>query len=262
MGVRGAAIATVISRFVEAFIIIVYVHAKSKEFEFIQGVYRSIKIPKVLAFNILRRGTPLLVNEILWSTGMAVIMQCYSERGLDVVAATNISTTINNLFNVVFLSMGNAIAIIIGHMLGANEVKKARVTVWRLLALAIATCFVMGGLMALVAPVVPHIYNTTDTVKNIATKLLYVVSLMMPFYAFAHGCYFTLRSGGKTLLTFIFDCGFTWGLSFPTAFLLANYTGMPIIPMYVCVQLIEVLKCIIGFGLIKKGVWANNIVED
>lgn len=261
MGVNGAAIATVMSRFVEALIIIVYVHKNSNKYPFIKDVYKSLKIPKELTLNILKKGSPLLINEILWSTGMAVIMQCYSERGIEVVAATNISTTINNLFNVVFLSMGNAIAIIIGHMLGANEIKKARVTVWRLLALSVATCFVMGGIMALIAPVVPNIYNTSNYAKSIATSLLFVVSAMMPFYAFAHGCYFTLRSGGKTLLTFIFDCGFTWGLSFPTAFLLANLTNLPIIPMYLCVQLIEVLKCSVGFVLIKKGVWINNIVN-
>ena len=63
--------------------------------------------------SILRRGTPLLVNEFLWSSGMAVLLQCYSVRGLDVVAACNIATTVSNLFKVVFLSMGNAVAIMV-----------------------------------------------------------------------------------------------------------------------------------------------------
>ena len=261
MGVVGAAVATVISRFAEAAIIVLYVHIKKDIYPFIKGAYKSLKIPKALTVKILTKGSPLLVNEIFWSVGMAAIMQCYSRRGLDVVAATNISTTANNLFNVVFMSMGNAIAIIVGQQLGANEIKKAKTTVWRLLALSVATCLIMGGLMAAAAPFIPLIYNTTSAVRGLATELLFVVAAMMPFYAFAHGCYFTLRSGGKTMLTLVFDCGFIWGLSYPTAFLLAAFTSLPIIPLYISVQLIEAVKCVLGAILVKKGVWINNIVE-
>lgn len=260
MGVKGAALATVISRYVEMAIIMVYVHKSYKKYPFIQGVYRSPRIPKELTGNIIKRGAPLLANEIMWSVGMAAIMQCYSRRGLDVVAATNISNTINNLFNVVFLSMGNAIAIILGHLLGSNQMEKARVDVWRLLTVSVGGCVVLGGVLALVAPYVPHIYNTTDEVKAMATNLLFVVAGMMPFYAFAHGCYFALRSGGKTWITFCFDTGFTW-LSYGTAFTLAYFTSMPIIPLYFCVQLLETSKCVVGFIVIKKGVWVNNIVD-
>ncbi len=262
MGVVGAAIATVISRFTESAIIILYVHLKAHSYPFIKGAFRNFKIPKELTLKILTKGSPLLVNEIFWSVGMASLMQCYSKRGLEVVAATNISTTANNLFNVIFMSLGNAIAIIVGQQLGANEIKKAKTTVWRLLALSVATCFVMGGLMAATAPFIPLIYNTTQTVRSLATELLLVVAAMMPFYAFAHGCYFTLRSGGKTLLTLIFDCGFIWGLSYPIAFLLAELTSLPIIPLYLSVQLIEAVKCVLGAILVKKGIWINNIVLD
>lgn len=262
MGVAGAAIATVMSRFAEAVIIVVFVHIRSDRFEFIRHIYRSLKIPMELCISILKKGLPLLFNEFMWSFGMAVLLQCYSVRGLDVVAASNISSTVNNLFNVVFLSMGNAIAIMAGQHLGANEPEEAKTTVWRLLVLSLATCLVMGTLMVLIAPLVPNIYNTTDEVRRMATDFLYVVALMMPFYAFAHGCYFTLRSGGKTLITMFFDCGYTWCLSIPLAFFLANYTGMPILPLYICIQLLDVIKCVIGFILVKKGVWINNIVNE
>ncbi len=262
LGVAGAAIATVMSRFAEATIIIIYAHRNSGKYPFIKGLYRSLKIPVPLLSDIGKKGSPLLVNEFFWSLGMAMLSQCYSMRGLEVVAASNIATTANNMFNVVFMSMGNAIAIMVGQQLGANEVKKAKTTVWRLLALSIATCFVMGGLLLLLAPFIPLMYNTTQTVRDMATNLLYVVGLLMPFYAFAHGCYFTLRSGGKTLITFGFDCGFTWGVSVPLAFVLSRFTDMPIIAMYLCVQLVEVVKCCVGGFLVKKGVWINNIVED
>ena len=191
---------------------------------------------------------------------MALLLQCYSVRGLDAVAAANIASTVGNLFNVVFLSMGSAIAIMIGNHLGAGEVDGAKLSVWRLIALSLATCVITGGALALVSPFVPKLYNTTDDVRSLASSMLLAVALLMPIHALAHACYFTLRSGGKTLLTFSFDCGLSWGLIIPFAFISANFTTLPIIPLYTIVNFLEISKCILGVFLIKKGVWINRII--
>ena len=206
------------------------------------------------------RGTPLLVNEFLWSSGMAVLLQCYSVRGLDVVAACNIATTVSNLFKVVFLSMGNAVAIMVGQALGANDIERAKNCTWRLMTAAVGSNLFMSILLILFAPSIPHIYNTEPHVRQIATQLLYVIAMMMPAYSFSHCCYFTLRSGGKTIITFLFDSVFTWCVNVPTAWLLAYRTGMGIVPLYFCVQALELIKVVIGFALVKKGVWIHNIV--
>ena len=260
LGVAGAAIATVMSRFAEAVIIVVISTLKSDKYPFIKGALRSLYVPLSLCKSILTKGMPLLINEFLWSAGMAMLLQCYSVRGLDVVAAVNISNTVNNLFNVVFLTMGNAVAVIVGQHLGANEIEEAKASVWRLLSLAVATCAVMGTLMALLAPIIPNIYNTELHVKQMATGFLYTVAFLMPVYAFAHNCYFTLRSGGRTIITFLFDSLFTWGVCVPAAFLLARYTSLPILTLYFTIQSLEFLKCVVGFFMVKKGMWIRNIV--
>ncbi len=260
LGVAGAAIATVMSRFVELLIITLATHKRKNVFPFIIGAYKSIHIPRGLALDVLKRGTPLLVNEFLWATGMALLLQCYSARGLNVVAAVNIASTVNNLFNVVFISMGSAIAIMVGQYLGANDIKRAKQTVWRLIFATVAVCVVIGGIMAALSPVIPLIYKTESEVKMLATKFLIVFAAVMPIHAFAHSCYFAIRSGGKTIITFILDSAFTLGVSTPTAFILANYTAMPMVPLYLIVQFIEIFKCIVGFILIKKGIWINNII--
>lgn len=262
MGVTGAAIATVISRYVEVAIIMVYTHIRKSQFPFIRGVYRSIYVPAKLLGDVFTRGMPLLVNEFFWSSGMAVLLQCYSVRGLDVVAACNITSTVSNLFKVVFLSMGNAVAIMVGQALGANELKKAKDITWKLMALSVASNLVMGVLLFALSGAIPQIYNTHDHVREMATQMIWVVAAMMPIYACAHCCYFTLRSGGRTVMTFIFDSGFTWGICVPVAMLLAYKTNMPIAPMYFVVQGLELIKIAIGTYLVKKGVWINNIIED
>lgn len=261
LGVVGAAIATVLSRFVEVAIIIIVATLKRKKFPFIIGVFKSLYIPKHLAKQIITKGMPLLVNEFLWSSSVAVLLQCYSVRGIQVLAAVNISNTVNNLFNVVFLTMGNAVAIIVGQHLGANRIKEAKQSVWQLLTLSVVCCVLMGGIMACLAPFIPHIYKTEPEVKQMATCFLFIVAALMPVFAFAHNCYFTLRSGGRTLITFIFDSAFAWVIVVPFAFILSKYTTLPIVPLFLAVQSLDIIKCIIGFFMVKKGMWIRNIID-
>lgn len=262
LGVNGAAIATVMSRFIEVAIIIIVTAIKRHKFPFIIGAFRSLYIPWSLCRNILTKGMPLLVNEFLWSAGMAVLLQCYSVRGIQVVAAINISNTVYNLFNVVFITMGNAVAIIVGQHLGANEIEKAKTSVWQLLALAVASCGVMGGIMAILAPFIPNIYNTEAEVRQMATSFILVVAILMPACAFAHNCYFTIRSGGRTFITFLFDSACSWLVVVPLAFVLAKYTALPILMLYFIINATELIKCIVGFILIKRGLWIRNIIEE
>ncbi|MBQ3547244.1 MAG: MATE family efflux transporter [Clostridia bacterium] len=260
--VAGAAIATVLSRFVEAAIIIIATTLKHQKYPFIIGAFKSLYIPWNLAKQIITKGMPLLVNEFLWSSSMAVLLQCYSVRGINVLAAVNISNTVNNLFNVVFLTMGNAVAIIVGQHLGANRIKEAKQSVWQLLTLSVGCCLVMGGVMACLAPIIPHIYKTEPVVKQMATHFLLVVAALMPVFAFAHNCYFTLRSGGRTLITFLFDSAFSWVIVVPLAFVLSKYTTLPILSLFLIVQSLDIIKCVIGFFMVKNGMWIRNIINE
>ncbi len=262
LGVVGAAIATVVSRYVQAAIVVIWTHTHPARMPFVTGAYGSLKVPGQLAGRIIIKGTPLMVNEILWAAGIAVLMQCYSIRGLDTVAAMNISTTISNLFNVVFIAMGSAISIIVGQLLGAGKMKEAMETDMRLIVFSVLSCIVIGGALAIMAPLFPMLYNTSDTVKKLAAWFLRIAALCMPIAAFMHASYFTLRSGGKTIITFLFDSVFLWCISTPTAFVLSRYTQIPIVPLYLSIQLLDLIKCVIGFILVKKGVWLNNIVAS
>ena len=138
LGVQGAAIATVLSRYVEMLITVIGVHRKSSgenaEYSFVTGLYHTLKVPRELAFKIIRKGSPLLFNETLWAAGMAMLTQCYSIRGLNVVAGLNVSNTINNVFNIVFIALGDSVAIIVGQLLGAGKMKEARDTDNKLIA--------------------------------------------------------------------------------------------------------------------------------
>lgn len=126
LGVAGAAIATVMSRYTEAVIVIGWTHRHKEINTFIIGLYRTMKIPRQLTRRILIKGTPLLLNETFWAAGTALLLQCYSIRGMNVVAGMNISNTISNLFNVVFIALGDSVAIVVGQLLGAGKMEEAK----------------------------------------------------------------------------------------------------------------------------------------
>lgn len=261
LGVQGAAIATVLSRYVEAAIIVIWTHKHTEQIPFAKGLYRTLKVPAGLVKKILIKGTPLLLNETLWAAGMAMLAQCYSVRGLNVMAGLNISNTINNVFNIVFIALGDSIAIVVGQLLGAGEMKKARDTDNKMIAFSVACCTIVALIMLLLAPLFPMLYNTNDDARELAEQFIIVTAIFMPQQAFLHACYFTLRSGGKTIVTFLFDSVFIWCVSVTIAFLLSRFTTLPVIAIYVMVQLGDLIKSVVGFVLVKKGVWLQNIVS-
>ena len=260
LGVRGAAIATVISRFVELIIVVFCTHANTERYRFAKGVYASLRVPRALARDITLKGMPLLVNESLWSMGMTMLVQCYSIRGLDVVAALNISSTVSNLFSVSILSMGSATAIIVGQSLGANDMAGAKRQAWKLIAFSLFISVGTLMVMLVVAPLIPRVYQTSEAVRHLATRFLRIYALCLPLISFCNSAYFILRSGGKTLITFMFDSCYTWLISVPVAWCLVHLTGLPVTTIYLLVQLADVIKCAFGYTLLRKGVWMNNIV--
>jgi putative MATE family efflux protein len=260
MGVEGAALATVISRYVELIIVGGWTHLHTKENPFIRGAYRSFRLPGKLLKSIIIKGMPLLINEALWSSGMAIMNQCYSTCGLDVVPAMNISSTIFNLASVVFLSMGNAVGIIMGQMLGAgNSEQDVRDYNRKLMAVSIFSGIFFGALMASGSGLFPQIYNTNDEVRHLATALICINACIMPFNSYTNATYFTLRSGGQTMITFLFDSCFVWGVCIPLAYGLSRFTDLSIIPLFAICVSTDLVKCAIGAYMIKKGKWIQNL---
>ncbi len=261
LGVAGAAIATVLSRYVEMLIVAVQVHRKQSEYAYISGLYHTLKVPKSLTLQIIKKGSPLLFNETLWAAGMAMLTQCYSIRGLNVVAGLNVSITINNVFNIVFIALGDSVAIVVGQLLGAGKMKEARDTDNKMIAFSVMCCTGVAIVMFLLAPLFPGLYKINDEARQLAQYFIMATAVFMPQNAFLHATYFTLRSGGKTIITFLFDSVFIWCVSVLLAYLFSHYTALPVVAVYVFVQLGDIIKCTIGFLLVKKGVWLQNIVE-
>ena len=226
------------------------------------NVCRNFRVPMELQKKIFIKGSPLMVNELLWSAGMAALNQAYSMRGMEVVASVNICSTIANVFNIVFIALGTAVSIIVGQLLGAGDMERAKDTDTKLIASAVIGCTFVGAVMFLCAPFIPRMYKTTDAVRKTAAFFIMVQAVLMPARGFLNTCYFTLRSGGKTIITFFFDSVYIWCVCIPFARFLVHMDNVPIREMYVLVEGTDLIKCVIGYILLRKGIWLQNIVQD
>ncbi len=262
MGVRGAALATVISRYVELAIVVIWSHSHSRQYPYVKGILKSFYIPGKLLSAIITKGMPLLLNEFMWTVGMALVNQCYSTCGLDVVPAMSISSTIYNLAAVVFRSLGNTVGIFMGQMLGARRPNEELMdTNRKMTALATFSGVVFGAAVACLSGVFPGLYNTTDQVRQLASATILVSAVLMPLQAYSFPVYFTLRAGGKTMLTTVFDCGSIWILYLPISFLLSRFTGLSFLAIYAICNGTDLIKCIIGGALIRSGIWIQYLTE-
>lgn len=263
LGVSGAAIATVISRFVELGILIVYTFIKRQKCIFILEGWKSPYISLKLIGEIFKKGMPLMLNEALWASGIATVNGFYAQRGIDVVAANNISQTFFNVFSVAFMAIGMAVGIILGHDLGAGKQKQEiKDTAFKLIAFSVFVSVVVAIIYAVCAIFIPKVYNISDNAKHVATALMQITALAMPIDAFAHSSYFTLRSGGKVIITLIFDSFFVWFVSVTSAALLIYFTSLDILWVYFIVQMLNIIKCVLGYIFVKQGSWIKNIISD
>lgn len=262
LGVAGAAIATGMSRYIECIILAIYTHTHAEKYQFIKGAYKSLKVPISLVKNIITKGSPIMINELMWSAGLTIQAQALSIRGIAAVGAININNTISNVFNIVFVTMGTTISIVVGQLLGAGKLKEAKDNDRKLCVFSVLMALVTSMILVILSPFFPKIYNTTDEIRNLATQFILVFAMVTPFNAYTNAAYFTLRSGGKTVVTFLFDSFYIWVVNVPVSLCLAHFTDLPIFYIFLTVNCLEALKAFIGFALIKKDIWLNTIVEE
>jgi len=260
LGVNGAAIATVLSRFVELAVVLLWGH-RSEKFAFLRGAYRSLYIPKKLVGQFFIKGLPLMVNESLWATGVATVNQCYSVFGLDAMAAVNISQTFWNVFSIVFMSVGAAIGILLGQMLGANQLTEAKDASYKMIAFSFLLAIGVGAIYLVLAEFIPLAYNTEPEIRLLATRLMQITALAMPLDALTNAGYFTLRSGGRMLITFLFDSCFILGVNVPLAYCLGHFSGLPFLAVFALMPLATLIKATASLILIRKGIWVRNIIS-
>lgn len=259
MGARGAAIATVVSRLVEMAVNMLWSHARAGEVRFTHKMLEGFPMPASLLKNLAAKSVPLMLNEALWCIGTATLTQIYSTRGIQVIASLNIANVLMDLFTAVAFSVGTSIGILVAQELGAGQTERAVDMDRKLLALGVFISLFICVVMLTTSGMFPRFYNTTPEIRALAARLIRLMALVLPLDCLAHGSYFTMRSGGKTLVTFLFDSGFSWAVNVPVAYCAAHFTGIGILSLYAVSAFTVIFKCIIGLTLVHKRYWVNTL---
>ncbi len=263
MGVAGAAIATALSRFVELAILVFWTHRNKEKCRYAIGLFRNFRVPAPLVKQVAIKGTPILLNELFWSLSITVINMCYSTRGTDVITAMNISFNLQNLLSVAYFALSSSIAIIVGNLLGAGKLEEAKDTDRKLLVFAVFMGMLMMGVQIALSPIFPRIYTDVEPVIELATYNMICFGITMPAAALATSTYYTIRSGGRVLITMLFDSVYAWVIVIPVVAGLAYFTNIQFRTLLPIVLVVENLKLIPGLVLVNKGIWVRQIkVEE
>ncbi len=262
LGIVGAGISVVISRFVELGVIVSWTKRHLPDVPFMKGVFRTLKVPGRLCLEMIRSAFPLMVNETVWSAGLAFLTQCYTTRALNVVAAVSISNTFYNLFSVTFKSAGTAIGILIGQMLGVRAFAKAKEEVPKMIVFSTMIGLAVAVVYVGIAFTAPGLYNVTPEVRRIARDLLLATIVFIPVNGALSATYHTLKAGGNTFLVMLVDCGAIWLFQALPTFLLSRFTGIGIIPLYFFAQCGLILKLAVQLYFVRRGGWARSLVEE
>ena len=152
-------------------------------------------------------------------------------------------------------------SIMVGQKLGAGLLEEAVDTDRKLITFTFMLSVCLGSLLIVTAPIFPQFYNTADSIRATATVLLRIAGMCLPIQAIYNACYFTMRCGGKTIITFLFDSVGTIAVSFPIAWMLSRWTDWPLVSIYLTVTLVDLYKVALGLFLVHKRMWVNNLTE-
>lgn len=257
LGVKGAAVATVTARFLELIMYVVVVN--QEEFP---RVFHFVKITKELLTKILLKAIPLFLNEIIWTFGIATLFKFYSTRGSWATSGYSIALTIADIFFILFSGMAIATTVLVSQKLGANHLEQAKENAYKLVGFGIFLALVFGIGMFASSYILPYIYNVTEETMSVAVSIVRIMGCFYWIYMATAQFYFILRAGGDMKSALLMDSGFMWLFNIPLIYMIAYYTNINIILMYVMSQMTDVIKLLYSYFLVKKEKWLVNLTVN
>ena len=262
LGVRGAAFATVIARFVELIIFLIMYIRNKPEFAF--RLPQFFKIDGALFREILKKGALVLFCEMVWVMSETVTTAIYNGRGgADVVSGMASSFAIANLFFVAFGGIYNTTGVIMGKSLGEGKLEKARQEkTWLLSGSALFGLFMMlfGFATTLIIPLV--FGRLSASAIAICRSMVVLMSFFMPVWVYMNAQQAVARAGGDTAMGAYTDATITIFVMIPMVFLLGIYTGIGPVMMYLSVKLLDLVKVVVFHIWLKKERWLKNLTKQ
>ena len=261
MGIRGAAIATVITRMGDAVLVLSYILFIDKKLR--------IKVRDILDFdsallkNYLKNGLPVAFNEVFWSVGVSIQSMVLGRLGADVVSASQIASIVQQFSTVLIFGVANAAAIIIGNDIGAGKMEQAQLRVKWFRIMAVVLGIFAAGLVLLIARPVVSFYNIPEETKELAVQMMRILALMVFFISQTGiGVVGLLRGGGDPRFALFVDLAGLWLFATPAAILSAFVFHAPVLVVYLCTRMDEPIKMLMIAWRMRNNNWMKDVTAD
>ena len=261
LGVNGAAIGTVIARITEFTIVMCFMIFFENKINL--KMKHLFKVDKVILKDYVSNCTPVLFNELLWSSGSTMISIIIGRLGTETVAANSISNVVFNFVTVFIFGLSNATAVIIGNTIGEGRNEKAKEYARTIGVLSIIMGLMAAGVIQIIKPYVVDFYNVSVLTKSIAIDLMSVTSIIVIFQSLGINLMMgVLRGGGDAKFVLINDIIFMWLIAIPLGFIAAFVLKLPVAAVFFIVKSDEIIKSIISVIRVLSGKWVRNLTRD
>lgn len=262
LGVKGAALATIIARIVEFLLIVVYVYFIKKDYV-LKFTLKDLKhINTNFAKTFIARSLPIFINDTTWAIGTVLYSVAYSKAGTSAMAASQIATSTGNFFIMTSVCIAIGASIMIGNELGADNIDIAIVYAKKFSALVTIVGLVFGTLLILNISLLLKIFSIPSYLTSDMSKIFFIMGSMLALRAFNTLIVIgILRSGGDTKYSLFLELGCMWFASLPLTFI-AAVKGAPIYILVLLSYSEEIVKFIFGIPRVLSKKWANNIVKE
>lgn len=258
--IRGAALGTLIARVTEFTIVIIFVRFKEKKICFkAKDIFVT---DKGRSAEFRRTAMPVAANELIWSSGVAMLSIVMGRMGSVVVAANSICQVVVQFVSVFFQGVGNAAAVIIGNTIGQGRYKdaedRAKTFIWLSVLLGLVACVIM----LIIKPIAINFYNVSALTKQVAAQIMTISSIVVIFQSVAMITVVgTLRGGGDVKFGLFIDVAFLWMVAIPLGFLTGLKLALPVAVVYACIKVDELLKSVFCFMRIYSEKWMRDLTR-
>lgn len=260
LGVRGAAIATVIARFAEFAVMLIIIYKQ-------RGVAAArfselIDVNKAFIKRYMVTVLPVIVNELIWAVGVTMYDIVYGRMGEAVMAAMGIAKTIEQFGFFMIYSLGNAAGVVLGNQMGTGDMTHVFNYAKKLLRMMVLVGILMSVFFYFIAPNVATLFNVESEVKSYIVDCVRVLAIATTFKAINMLIIVgILRSGGDTKFAMYLDGGAVWFLAVPLVALGGLVWGLEIKYVYLLAMTEEFAKASIGIWRTYSKKWINNLID-